>query len=91
VVASLWPASDLATLLLMRRFAHNYLISDQLPAQALRNAQRWLRTLTLDVMMRDHASEIARDPDLNLADFTLPQDCPFTHPFFWAGFALHGV
>jgi CHAT domain-containing protein/tetratricopeptide (TPR) repeat protein len=91
VAGSLWPASDLATLLLMRRFAQNYLDDNQRPAQALRNAQRWLRALTLEQMTRDFSSDLARDPDLNLADFTLPNECPFAHPFFWAGFVLYGA
>ncbi len=91
VAGSLWPASDLATLLLMRRFAQYYLSDDHKPAQALRNAQRWLRALTLEEMTRDYATNLARDPDLNLADFTAPGECPFAHPFFWASFMLYGV
>ena len=91
VAACLWPASDLATLLLMRRFAQHYLSDEQRPAQALRSAQRWLRHLSLEVLTREYGSDIARDPDLTLADFALPQDKPFAHPFYWASFALHGV
>jgi CHAT domain-containing protein len=91
VAACLWPASDLATLLLMRRFAELYLSQEQRPAQALRNAQRWLRGLSLATLTRDYGNDIARDPDLTLADFALPQDTPFAHPFYWASFALHGA
>lgn len=91
VVASIWPASDLATLMLMRRFAQFYLSEDQRPAQALRNAQRWLRRLTLTELARDYQADIGRDPDLNLADMHRPEDCPFAHPVYWAGFALHGA
>lgn len=91
VAACLWPASDLATLLLMRRFAQHYLSDEARPALALRAAQRWLRTLSLAELTRDFGTDIARDPDLTLADFALPQDTPFAHPFYWASFALHGV
>nr|MBA3826122.1 CHAT domain-containing protein [Ktedonobacterales bacterium] len=91
VAACLWPASDLATLLLMRRFAELYLREEQKPAQALRNAQRWLRNLSQEELARDYGNDIARDPDLTLADFALPQDKPFAHPLYWASFALHGV
>ncbi len=91
VVTSLWPASDLATLLLMRRFAEHYLSDTQPPALALRNAQRWLRTLPLETLQKDFATDIAREPDLNLADFSLPKDCPYAHPLYWAGFVLYGV
>ncbi len=91
VVASLWPASDLATLLLMRRFAQGVLIDDLRPAQALRIAQRWLRVLPLSELTRDFHTDLARDPDLNLADLSRPEDCPFASPFYWAGFGLIGA
>lgn len=91
VMTTLWPASDLATLLLMRRFAEQYLSGEQRPALALRNAQRWLRTLTLEQLQKDYATDIARDPELNLADFSLPRDCPYAHPLYWAGFVLYGM
>jgi CHAT domain-containing protein len=91
VAACLWPASDLATLLLMRRFAELYLSQDQKPAQALRNAQRWLRTLSLETLTREYGTDTARDPDLTLAEFALPGDTPFAHPFYWASFVYHGA
>jgi CHAT domain-containing protein len=91
VAACLWPASDLATLLLMRRFADLYLGQDQKPAQALRNAQRWLRNLSQEELARDYANDTARDPDLTLADFALPQDKPFAHPLYWASFVYYGA
>lgn len=45
VIASLWAVDDLATYLLMSRFAQFYLDTQQhlSPAQALTRAQRWLR------------------------------------------------
>lgn len=90
VIGSLWPSSDLATLLLMRTFAQQYLNDNRQPAQALRNAQQWLRTVTLATLQRDFSTDITRDPDINMADFSQPQDCPFAHPVFWAGFMIHG-
>ncbi len=91
VAACLWPASDLATLLLMRRFAELYLGQDQKPAQALRNAQRWLRNMSQAELARDYGNDIARDPDLTLADFALPEDKPFAHPLYWASFVYYGA
>jgi TPR repeat protein/CHAT domain-containing protein len=47
VVGSLWRVDELATTLLMQRF-HQYLYHERLPkAQALREAQRWLRDLSV--------------------------------------------
>ena len=91
VAASILPASDLATLLLMRRFAANYLNGDEKPPQALNNAQRWLRSLTLAEMTKDFTADLGRDPDLNLADISKPDECPFAHPIYWSGFMLYGV
>jgi CHAT domain-containing protein/tetratricopeptide (TPR) repeat protein len=90
VIASHWPANDLATLLLLRRFAEGY-VDEQRPAQALRNAQRWLRSLTLRDMMRDFNADLGRDPDYNPADFAQPDDCLFAHPVYWAGFTTQGA
>ncbi len=91
VAGSLWPASDLATLLLMRRFAQFYLNDGHRPAQALRNAQRWLRSLTLDEMMRTYADDLSRDPDMNLSDMTPANAAPFAHPIYWSGFIIQGI
>ncbi|MEM7532592.1 MAG: CHAT domain-containing protein [Chloroflexota bacterium] len=46
VVGTLWPVEDRATSLLMRRFYDNYLNHEMEPAQALRDAQLWLRDVT---------------------------------------------
>jgi hypothetical protein len=49
VVSSLWPVHDVATALLMHRFYDQFMLRQQGTSitAALRNAQTWLRTLTL--------------------------------------------
>jgi CHAT domain-containing protein/Tfp pilus assembly protein PilF len=44
VVASLWKVDDEATAELMKKFYESMLRDHQSPAQALRNAQQWMRT-----------------------------------------------
>ena len=82
VIASLWPVSDLATALLAVKFYELHL--DGLPpAEALRDAQRWLRAATrkeLDFFIAQHP----RLQDLAAAPFA-------NAPFAWAGFAFYGA
>jgi CHAT domain-containing protein/tetratricopeptide (TPR) repeat protein len=99
VLASLWQVSDAATALLMTRFHENWLGQRAgLPkpmskAEALREAQRWLQTLT----RRDAQDRLAGVPEagrgLTLEPSAGPgaaDDRPFAHPFYWSAFVLLG-
>jgi len=64
VIAALWPVDDLATFLLMTRFAQHYLDVQGLwsPARALAAAQHWLRSeVTNHVLARYDPAVIQRD------------------------------
>jgi CHAT domain-containing protein/tetratricopeptide (TPR) repeat protein len=95
VVLSQWKVDDEVTALLMRRFYQNLLgkregLKGLLPrAEALREAQRWLRGLTAGEAAKltgaDRGREEARKPA------PAPHSAhPYAHPYYWAAFILIG-
>ncbi|NJM77766.1 MAG: CHAT domain-containing protein, partial [Acaryochloridaceae cyanobacterium RU_4_10] len=104
VINALWPVDDVAGTLLMIQF-HRFLKNPLSPAQALREAQAWLSTVThseLADWYRELATQLAiADPSSShveklrhLAQFAThesdPDDTPYAHPYFWAGFTITG-
>jgi CHAT domain-containing protein len=96
VISSLWSAHDLATSLLMVRFYQNHLRDNMDVANALQDAQKWLRNLSYDDLnsLADDITQYIHDADA-LDDFTnllVFRDGakPFSHPYYWAGFILVG-
>lgn len=102
VVGSLWLVNDSATMLLMARFYDNWLDQRMQPAEALRQAQIWLRDSTndqkakyfraaLDVQgagkFHNQVNQIVNQR-LLLED---PENHSFAHPFFWAAFGYTGL
>lgn len=94
VVATLWPVEDLATALLSVRLYELHLGRDGRsglpPAEALRQAQRWLRTAT----RAELAAFLAAHPRLREIqgfDDTWPERPFADDPHAWAGFAFYGV
>lgn len=103
VIASLWKVDDIATYLLMTRFAQLYLqarggIS---PAKALAQAQHWLREeATYQALVEYNPLNLpAHDPlaqELSLAEeykaqaARTPDALPFARAEYWAGFTLNG-
>ena len=104
VVSSLWRVSDLATSLLMTKLYQNLKQDSLHVAVALNSAQNWMRTLTpekgqafIDSILPAVERMFANKPAIlkraylnNLAVITKP-DCPFTHPYYWAGFTVVGI
>ncbi len=119
VIASLWKVDDKATALLMARFYSNWLgrtgsereidgvrysAGRPLPKlAALREAQAWLRSLT--VADRDRllsaganvaatiAEEVSRGEAARRGRLNLERDAearPYAHPYYWAAFVLYG-
>jgi CHAT domain-containing protein/tetratricopeptide (TPR) repeat protein len=58
VIGSLWVVGDLCALLLTRQFYHLLLEGGRCPSVALAEAQSWLRTLTVQQMLKDYPDVI---------------------------------
>lgn len=94
VVATLWPVSDSATLLIMSKFYAELSDLNSLSTSAVRraltSAQLWLRTSTVtelqahcqELLIPDNAVRDLFNPTLN------PGDTCFSSPYFWAAFCL---
>jgi tetratricopeptide (TPR) repeat protein len=63
VIASLWPVDDRPTLLLMVGFYQRWRRHGMAPAQALRQAQRWLRDATGAELRAQFERSLGREPD----------------------------
>lgn len=97
-IASLWPVDDLATSLLMVRL-YEEMSEGSTPPEALRTAQRWLRSIDL----RGEQAYVDRYPVLEglrarprprgprAVTQTPARNRPYGHPSFWAGFVALGA
>jgi CHAT domain-containing protein len=84
VIGSLWSVDDLATMVLLSRFYQSWR-GDGLPlAEALRQAQRWVRDCT-------HDERDAAFPEIDFTGSGEPGDHPYPNPYWWAGFTLTGM
>jgi CHAT domain-containing protein len=96
VVASLWAVPDLSTTLLMTEFYRRWRGAGELPADALRAAQIWLRDTT-DDEKTDHlealadAGELPPGPVETLAGALFERGEGGAHIQAWAGFAYVGA
>ncbi len=89
VVASHWAVGDISTAILMTRFHELWRQQCLPPAEALARAQRWLRSFTYaDLRAYRRAGQHASPPDGETGSTS--EQCPFSHPFYWAPFALTG-
>jgi CHAT domain-containing protein len=101
VIGTLWTVSDISTGLLMAEFYRLLKQQEQTQRQtdvaiALKQAQHWLRTLTLEQLENQRSSIPAAmrdnfDHDLQrLKRKYSASDCPFSSPFYWAAFTAVG-
>lgn len=100
LVMSLWKVSDLATAILMDRFYHNALERRLSRAQALRDAQLYVRSLTVGdirgtwlgpLVVRQFAERnSAARQEMETLVRASNDTVPFSHPYFWGGFVCLG-
>ncbi len=101
VVVSLWRVDELATRILVEQFYQAYVAGQQPPAQALRQAQLAVRSLTWVELARGLTvngnslapgnAAIERLAKMNEYWRMPDPNCPFAHPYFWAGFVMVGA
>jgi CHAT domain-containing protein/tetratricopeptide (TPR) repeat protein len=102
VVSSLWAVPDLSTALLMERFYRNHLGKRMDFAAALREAQRWVRELSVVEVAR-YVERGYRESEQRGKEGLFrqmryyqarvkqnPALRPFEHPYFWAAFTING-
>jgi CHAT domain-containing protein len=101
VVSTLWTVDDLSTTLLIWRFYQYHLRDNLPPAIALRQAQIWLRDMTLADLERQNVTVQDNDPFLYIQLERSRKELlaqhggdnnarPFAHPYYWAAFTFTG-
>lgn len=102
VVASKWPVEDMATMLLMTNFVHGLTERKLSPADALREAQVWLRGASyadiIDLLPplidrldgSQEAKLMALYNRLSQKMVNNAEQKPFSEPIYWAAFFVMG-
>jgi CHAT domain-containing protein len=99
VVSTLWSVQDGSTAILMERFYHYWRVEQCSPAEALRQAQHWLRDTTngekkayYEQFIPQYGGQPGVVPEDTATKFRRtfvlepPHDNRFAHPFYWGGF-----
>ncbi|NEO86135.1 MAG: tetratricopeptide repeat protein [Spirulina sp. SIO3F2] len=102
VISTLWTVEEISSAWLAIRFYQLWL-DEKLPmAQALHQAQTWLRTITdsqLAAWLEQLAQGVENPDTRNLitdemrkleSSSRLESSCPYGHPYYWAAFTLTG-
>ena len=100
VVSSLWAVSDASAMLLMSRMYANWTQSGLSPAEALRQAQYWLRTASQSEVTNvfdqisttlSPAERERYESAVRATRWGWDEDLPYSHPYHWAAFTFTGA
>jgi CHAT domain-containing protein/TPR repeat protein len=97
IISSLWEVDDSSVILLMYQFYKQHLHEGLDPIHALQKAQHWLRNASrkeigeLYLSLFEFHNQFAFDTFTRITIEGAPNDKPFTHPFYWAGFFYTGI
>jgi CHAT domain-containing protein len=89
VLSSLWPVSDLFSFILMRHMYRNFRESKMSLLEGVREAQRWLREVTVETLEGALMGDTVGDHDNSFRP-SPNSEKPFAHPFYWAAFQAIG-
>ncbi|TBR60008.1 hypothetical protein B4U84_03655, partial [Westiellopsis prolifica IICB1] len=96
IVSSLWAVDDFSTAILMMRFYENLQTLTPNVPYALNQTQKWLRQVSREDLILWIDSKTEMDAKhkwkirKRLQQNYLPEQLPFKHPCFWAGFCAIG-
>ncbi|MFO1061304.1 MAG: CHAT domain-containing protein [Dongiaceae bacterium] len=100
VACTLWRVDDAAAMLLARRLYEGLVGERRTPADALRQAQRWLRDATNRSLhrfykaLRDGGAAPLAAPqlerELRRHALAAPNERPYADPYYWAAFVVFG-
>jgi CHAT domain-containing protein len=100
IISTLWPVTDISTMLLLKQFYHYHLNQNQPPAHALQRAQQWLRHSTAEQLQlaescrqtKQYAPKAQQNRYEHQATYyeMNAQTKPFADPYYWAGFVFSG-
>jgi CHAT domain-containing protein len=103
VVGTLWPVADYSTALVMDRFYQAYIRDRVAPAEALRSAPQWLRSVTageLETYFKAARRKAGTELDVPYEAVSAawryflampPDSTPFKSPVYWAPFVCYGL
>jgi CHAT domain-containing protein/tetratricopeptide (TPR) repeat protein len=103
VISSLWSVPDLSTALLMERFYRNHLNRRMDFTYALREAQLWVRELSIEEVAQyaeqcyqqarqDEQAQLYKQMRYYRSQARQnPALRPFAHPYYWAAFTVNGM
>jgi CHAT domain-containing protein len=91
VLGALWHSDEMATLLLVKKFYEFWTDGAHSPAQALGDAQAWLKSSAADTLRASVKPEVLQSVAAERLRDAPGQEPVFIHPWYWSGFFLAGA